>query len=91
MGETLTRQYRAEIAGILDSGLTRDDLEHCAATARDLAAGLESCEYCHPNTSGPCESDCHASETIVVSRGYVDVYPDGDVVARGRVIATVSP
>lgn len=44
-----------------------------------LEAGQQACEYC----KGPCESDCHASELVCLSPGYVEVYNDGSATVAG--------
>jgi hypothetical protein len=55
--------------------LTRRDLDHCRETL--LSLRNEECET----------GESADPETIMTSIGYVDVYPDGEVVAYNRVIA----
>jgi len=55
--------------------LSRRDLDHCRETLLTLRTWEQE-------TGEPADP-----ETIMTSIGYVDVYPDGEVVAYNRVIA----
>ena len=70
------------------AGLTEADCEHITETVASLRAGQADCEYCVEEVGHEteCVSDCYSSETIMTSRGYVEVYADGSVVAFGRTI-----
>jgi len=79
----------AKVAG---SVFTDHDIEHVRSTAAELRAlrdGQARCDEGQDCTAPRC--DCGGAETVMLSRGYVDVDPDGGVTARGVVIATVHP
>jgi hypothetical protein len=59
----------------LNTKLTKRDIDHC----RETLLSLRTWEQETGESADP--------ETIMTSIGYVDVYPDGEVVAYGRVVA----
>jgi hypothetical protein len=65
--------------------LTAHDKKHCRETWEALQLPCDSPD-CQPEDGSWSECDCHNSEIIMTSIGYVEVYQDGEVVAYGQTI-----
>ncbi len=64
------------------SGLTHHDISRARCTYIALQNDCAECYEGH-------WCDCQLSETIMTSLGYVEVTREGQIVAFGRVLATV--
>lgn len=60
----------------------RDDFATAVAVWEELQEPCECPDY--------PDCDCNASEVIMLSTGYAEVYQDGDVVQHGRVIFNIA-
>ena len=82
----MTSDFRSPMTGKFVDEVDYDnhvsDVKHIQETVESLRNPTEACgEGCNYP-----DCDCHASETVMLSSGYAEVYQDGDVISSGKVI-----
>lgn len=85
----MSGDYRSPMTGKFIDVVGYDDhvsdVRHIEETVARLREPTEACaKAC---TYPDC--DCHASEVVMLSSGYADVYQGGDVVQYGKIIYVV--